>query len=211
MTETDSASRPLEPGGTRSDALEEERDFCLRPCATSRRSDSAGDLDEADYRHVKGLLHGPGRRGPSPLEPGASSDTTPPPVAGDPGGSTGRSWAEGVASGVPGDSHGSGRQPRPWPPMRRRHAGAGAAVVADAAPGRQPACGGGGRGGLGGRRLLGHPASRARRSPGRPWDRQPQAQSLQQAQQAADRGDDLTAVKDYQKILEQRPQPDRGA
>jgi lipopolysaccharide biosynthesis regulator YciM len=31
------------------------------------------------------------------------------------------------------------------------------------------------------------------------------AQSLQQAQQAADRGDDLTAVKDYQKILDRDP------
>jgi tetratricopeptide (TPR) repeat protein len=31
------------------------------------------------------------------------------------------------------------------------------------------------------------------------------AQSLQQAQQAADRGDDLTAVKDYQKILDSDP------
>ena len=31
------------------------------------------------------------------------------------------------------------------------------------------------------------------------------AQSLQQAQQAVDRGDDLTAVKDYQKILDRDP------
>jgi tetratricopeptide (TPR) repeat protein len=31
------------------------------------------------------------------------------------------------------------------------------------------------------------------------------AQSLQQAQQAADRGDDLAAVKDYQKILDSDP------
>ena len=53
-------------------------------------------------------------------------------------------------------------------------------------------------------------ASSATRLPGQEitgvaLDPQALAQSLQQAQQAVDRGDDLSAVKDYQKILDSDP------
>ena len=47
-------------------ALEDQRDFLLRSLEDLEREHAAGDVDEHDYAHPQGRLHGPGRIGAPP-------------------------------------------------------------------------------------------------------------------------------------------------
>ncbi len=170
---------PRRPG-----ALEDERDFCLRSLRDLDAEWEAGDIDEADYRTLKDAytaraavaLHAlDGRPAASAASP--TTEEASPAV-------------EEIHPGTE-DVHGPTRRRRAHP--RRRTAMIGLCVVAAA-----------------GAAAWAVVASSATRLPGEEvtgavLGPEALAQSLQHAQQAADRGDDLTAVKDYQKILDSDP------
>ncbi len=176
---------PAAPGDRT--GLEEERDFCLRSLRDLEAERLAGDIDEADYQGLKDSYTLRAAAAIHALE--GSAPTAAPDRAsdGDPEGSP-SSDDDDVPS-----------EPARHPPegARRRRRGRGVllavGVVAVAASAAWAVA-----------------ASSATRLPGEEISGQalaPQevANSLQQAQQAADRGDDLTAVKDYQKILSSDP------
>jgi len=182
-TRTVGTSAPEEPADNRppAGALEDERDFCLRSLRDLEAERQAGDIDEADYQALKDTYTARAAAALHALdgrrpEPGQDAE---PPEPDDPG-----PEVEDDATLAP------RRRARP----RRRTmiiaialvvvaAGAAAwAVVASSAT-----------------RLPGEEITGAALAP------EVLAQSLQQAQAAADRGDDLTAVKDYQKILNSDP------
>jgi hypothetical protein len=195
---------PPEAAGAKTPgALEDERDFCLRSLRDLDAEWAAGDIDPADYRALKdaytaraaAALHALDTR---PASTAAANGAGPAfqseavSEAGDEAGEAGDEAGEAsVEPGEPGDEPSPTRRRRARP--RRRTlliavsvvAAAGAlawAVVESSAT-----------------RLPGQEITGAGLAP------QALAQSLQQAQQAVDRGDDLTAVKDYQKILDRDP------
>ncbi len=203
MTETDSASPPG-ARGHRSVALEEERDFCLRSLRDLEAEHSAGDLDDVDYRTLRDSYVARAAAALRQLDPGASSDTT----AAASGGGPGRidlveagprelpvespatlTDQDGSAPVATDASSAPGAARRSW----RTRLLLGAGVLAAAAGA-----------------AWGVVASSATRLPGQEITGQAvgsvaAAQSLQAAQQASARGDALTAVKDYQKVLQSDP------
>jgi hypothetical protein len=185
-------------------ALQEERDFCLRSLRDLDAEHSAGDLDDADYRTLRDSYVARAAAALRQLDPGASRDNA---------GATGQEDAGQVelvagspedlpeespatltdhdrsAPGGTGAAPGSRAARRSW--RTRLLVGAGVlAATAGAA--------------------WGVVASSATRLPGEEITGQAagsvaMAQSLQAAQQASARGDALTAVKDYQKVLQSDP------
>jgi hypothetical protein len=184
-------------------ALEEERDFCLRSLQDLEAEHSAGDLDDADYRTLRESYVARAAAALRQLDPGKSSDHP----GADSQVETGQLQLAGVSPGdlllesrATPDLDGSppvatitssvgGPERRSW--RTRLLVGAGVlAATAGAA--------------------WGVVASSATRLPGEEITGQAvgsvaMAQSLQAAQQAAARGDALTAVKDYQKVLQSDP------
>jgi hypothetical protein len=179
MTSASGAAGQERPG---LEALEEERDFCLRSLRDLEAERAAGDLDDADYDTLRDSYVARAAaalreldRENAPVEPGSNGRASP---AGEP------------ESGTPVSA----------PPMRKGANGgvrkrvlvaAGVVVVGAAA-------------------AWAVVASSATRLPGEEVTGQAVgsvalAQSLQAAQQAVDRGDALTAVKDYQKVLKGDP------
>jgi hypothetical protein len=197
-------------------ALEDERDFCLRSLRDLDAERDAGDIDEADYRSLKDAytaraataLHA--LAGGPPADDGVTEADAGSRLGADEGSRAANGAAPAVDRSAPAGSAVDGSAPAVEAtelgavdgagPTRRRHAHprrraaliavgvvaiavvAAWAVVASSAT-----------------RLPGEEISGVALGP------QALAQSLQQAEQAAERGDDLTAVKDYQKILDSNP------
>jgi hypothetical protein len=180
MARTD--TRPAEPAGG-SGALEAERDFCLRSLRDLEAEWEAGDLEEADYQTLKDSYTARAAAALHALDGH--------PVADEPSPVHGPDRSAAAAPSGPADQPSSPRPRRAHP--RRRAALIAIAVVTAA-----------------GAAAWAVVASSATRLPGQEitgvaLGPQALAQSLQQAQQAVDRGDDLSAVKDYQKILDSNP------
>jgi hypothetical protein len=174
------------------EALQEERDFCLRSLRDLEAERDAGDLDEADYealrdsyvaraaaalRELGGGTDESQRRG---TEEAGAEEQSPQASAADPVGRGAEPQADAPAST---DSR------RRW--RTRLLAGFGVLVVASLA-------------------AWAVVRTSATRLPGQEITGQAVGsaavvQSLQQAQQAISKGDDVTALKDYQKILNDDP------
>ena len=193
-----SPARPAGPGaggGPTVGALEEERDFCLRSLRDLEAEHAAGDLDDADYATLRDsyvaraaaalrALDGESLDREGAVVAAAEAGDAGP-VADRAGQVVGRAGAE-PTSAPPRSGVSTGG---PW--RKRILVAAGVAVVAIAA-------------------AWAVVASSATRLPGQEVTGQATgsvavAQSLQAAQQAVDRGDAVTAVKDYQKVLNSDP------
>jgi tetratricopeptide (TPR) repeat protein len=200
-------------------ALEDERDFCLRSLRDLEAERDAGDIDDADYEFLKdaytaraaaalralatesnesngsngsgedgsaGPADGPavGRVGPATVPGGPATGAGGPDTA---AGGPGTALAEGVQPATAGVEAAPGRHRwRKWAVVSVGvvvvAAGAGWAVAASSAT-----------------RLPGQEIT------GQALGSQAEAQTLLQAQQSADRGDDVSALKDYQKVLDSDP------
>ena len=157
-------------------ALEDERDFCLRSLVDLDAELAAGDIEVADYEALRDSYVARAATALRELDAGQAPAMD--------------TVAAGTAANGT-DADGS---------LRPRHRGAWRTRVL-VAVGIAAAAGGA---------AWAVVASSATRLPGQEITGQalgPEvvAQSLQKAQQAADRGDDVTAVKDYQKILSSDP------
>ena len=178
---SDAASR----AGNRS-ALEDERDFCLRSLRDLDAERAAGDIDAQDYTALKARYT---LRAAAAIRALAGEPLGPPAGDGDPAGpAAGRDRFAGGTAPEGRASRGLSRFRRRW---RRAMAVAAAAALAAVA-------------------AWAVVASSATRLPGQPISGQAlggeaTARVLLEAQQAADRGNDLAAVKDYQKILDADP------
>ncbi len=178
------AQTPGTPPVMELDVLVEERDFCLRSLLDLEAEYEAGDIDEVDYHTLKEAYTARAAAALRALQ--------------------GQSAAPEPSQRGNHDVLESAAEEATTPPTRRgarphgarrggRRALIAAAVVVVAAGAAWAVV-----------------ASSATRLPGQEITGQALgaeqlADSLQQAQQAADKGDDLTAVKDYQKILESDP------
>jgi tetratricopeptide (TPR) repeat protein len=203
MTETDRASPPG-AGRSRRAALEEERDFCLRSLRDLEAEHAAGDLDDVDYRTLRESYVARAAAALRQVDLGISSDAAAAASGGKPGRIDGvedvprdllgespvalTDQDSGVGAGTTA-SPASGAARRSW--RTRILVGAGVLAVAAGA-------------------AWGVVASSATRLPGQEITGQAvgsvaAAESLQAAQQASARGDALTAVKDYQKVLQSDP------
>jgi len=167
-------------------ALEDERDFCLRSLRDLDAERDAGDIEEADYRQLRDAYTARAaavlRQLSGQDRPGDTPELSP--------------AAEGVALGeVPDDERPAvrGRRRGGW--RRRALIALGVVVIAGGA-------------------AWSVVASSATRLPGEEITGQDlgseaAAQALQDGQAAADKGDDVTALKDYAKVLAAYPnQPD---
>jgi tetratricopeptide (TPR) repeat protein len=180
---------PVDPAMADPDVLVEERDFSLRSLLDLEAEHEAGDIDEGDYQTLKEAYTARAAAALHALE-GQSVGREPSQDVDDD--VVERAAGEIIASPRSRRSRSDGSRPRGAHRGRRR-ALIGAAVVVVAAGAAWAVV-----------------ASSATRLPGQEITGQALgaeqlADSLQQAQQAADRGDDLTAVKDYQKILQSDP------
>jgi tetratricopeptide (TPR) repeat protein len=164
--------------------LEEERDFCLRSLRDLDAERDAGDLDADDYvalRHSYVARAAVALRGLE-AETVREADRTGPAVE---SGTVDRE----ERLEPPGDS--AGRR-RVWRPRRRAVLAAlGVAVVAGVASWSVVASSG--------TRLPGQEIT------GQALGTEAEAGTLQQAQQATDRGDSVAAMKDYEKVLKADP------
>jgi tetratricopeptide (TPR) repeat protein len=171
-------------GGRPIAALQEERDFCLQSLRDLEAEHAAGDIDDTDYRALKETYTA---RAAAALHALDGEPAHVPEVDAEEGVDAGEEEPEvGVAPSKRSLSKRSLSK-------RWRRALIAFGVVAAAAIGAWVVI-----------------ASSTNRLPGEEISGQalaPEvlAQSLQQAQQAAEKGDDLTAVKDYQKILDREP------
>ncbi len=166
-------------GGRPIAALQEERDFCLQSLRDLEAEYAAGDIDETDYRALKDTYTA---RAAAALHALDGEPARVPEVDAEDGVDAGEEEPE---VGAPPSKRSLSKR---W-----RRALIGFGVVAAAAIGAWVVI-----------------ASSTNRLPGEEISGQalaPEvlAQSLQQAQEAAEKGDDLTAVKDYQKILDREP------
>jgi len=208
-------------------ALEEERDFCLRSLRDLDAERDAGDIDEADYetlrdsytsraavvlRQLNGEVPAAElRRTRAGVGAGLAGDDL---QSDHPDAGSGDGQGAGLDAGFDDGQDGG------------RDAGSGASSEPSSGDGRslgRNAGRGGRRGGWRKRALISAGvavvaagaawsvvASSATRLPGEEITGQDlgseaATQSLQQAQSAADRGDDVTALKDYQKVLSAYP------
>jgi tetratricopeptide (TPR) repeat protein len=161
---------------------------------------AAGDLDEADYRTLRdsylaraaaalrqlgGVGDEAGEGPASGAEPAPNGELASGAELASPGHSAPTAGAEATVEGMSGEL----RTPRPW---LRRALGALALVAAAGLAAWAVVA-------FSGSRLPGQEIT------GQALGSQAVAQLLQQAQNATDRGDELTAVKDYQKILSAQP------
>jgi hypothetical protein len=174
------------------EALEEERDFCLRSLRDLEAERDAGDIDEADYEVLRDSYVG--RAAAALRQLGAGTNESDPRGTEAPGGEERSSeFASGDATDSGGEPEAVTSAPtgsrRTW--RTRVLAGFGVVVVASLA-------------------AWAVVRSSATRLPGQEITGQAVGspavvQSLQQAQQAITRGDDVSALKDYQKILNDDP------
>ena len=88
MTETDSASPPGARGHRSVAARGGARLLSAVVARSGGRADSAGDLDDVDYRTLRDSYVARAAAALRQLDPGASSDTTAAASGGEPGGST---------------------------------------------------------------------------------------------------------------------------
>ncbi len=180
------------------EALEAERDFCLRSLQDLEAEHAAGDLEDTDFEALRDSYVARAAAALRQLDGDESSG-----AAGPPGPDGPAVAVSGEADEAGGDEPGEstdpasaigkrgwrGAIPRPW--RKRVLVAAGVIVVAAGAAWAVAASSG--------TRLPGEEVT------GQAVGSVAIAQSLQAAQQAADRGDELTAVKDYQKVLNSQP------
>jgi hypothetical protein len=210
----------VEAGGRATDAalrlsLEEERDFCLRSLRDLEAERDAGDIDAVDYETLRDAYT---VRAAAALRQ-LAGDTAVAGVRGVPSGRAGVpvGYAEIAVSGQTGQDHewdldgltdgddgapdlGPGRLAE-GPSGRSRRALAGWRKRTLIAIGVLAVAGGA---------AWSVVASSATRLPGdeitgQALGAEAETQLLQQAQQAADKGDDVSAIKDYQKVLTDDP------
>jgi tetratricopeptide (TPR) repeat protein len=159
-------------------ALEDERDFALRSLRDLEAEHDAGDLDDGDYRMLRDVYTA---RAAAALRA----------LAGDGLATVGPARGPG---GIPpdGDAPAAGHATAPLRPWRKRVlVGVGVVVVAGGAAWAVVASSG--------TRLPGQEIT------GQVLGSQAEAQLLLKAQTAADKGDDVTAVKDFQQVLNNDP------